>query len=292
MEQSVDSANDKYTVDGDLYLIKTISRYPILWDRKNFDSDQRNEVWQNLSKKLDLKLEWMKKRWSYLREQYVRHLKQVNNLESDKPLKKNYKYFTEMSFLANHIQIRNGNYQDVISHITNGEKIDSIEFTDQIEDNDEEADKDHGVEGECIDFVITENELEAYNDDDDENMFIELSDEDVETILQPTDDVPSVKTSAGLVTQTPVSNSRPISNNPTKQTKTATVTYEDSLELQSEQRLPLNGAENESYQKITKTTESRCEDVIFGELVTSMLKKMDSPSRKRAKKEILNILLS
>ncbi|KAG4068626.1 hypothetical protein HA402_002317 [Bradysia odoriphaga] len=289
MEQSVDSSNDKYTVDGDLYLIKTISRYPILWDRKNFDSDQRNEVWQNLSKKLDLKLEWMKKRWSYLREQYVRHLKQVNNLESDKPLKKNYKYFTEMSFLANHIQIRNGNYHDVISHITNGEKIDSLEFTDQIEDNEVEADDiDNDVEGECIDFVITENELEAYNDDDDENMFIELSDEDVESVVHPTDAVQSVKTSTGVDTQTPVSNNRPVSNTLTKQTKTATVVYEDSLE----QRLPLNGAENESSQNITKTSESRCEDVIFGELVTSMLKKMDSPSRKRAKKEILNILLS
>lgn len=55
MEQSVDSTNDEYTVDGDLYLIKTISRYPILWDRKNFDTDQRNEVWLRLSKKLNIK---------------------------------------------------------------------------------------------------------------------------------------------------------------------------------------------------------------------------------------------
>lgn len=55
MERIVDSTNDVHTVDGDLYLIKTISRYPILWDRKNFDSDQRNEVWLKLSKKLDIK---------------------------------------------------------------------------------------------------------------------------------------------------------------------------------------------------------------------------------------------
>lgn len=53
--QSVDSKSDEWIVDGDLYLIKTISRYPILWDRKNFDSDLRNEVWLKLSKKLKIK---------------------------------------------------------------------------------------------------------------------------------------------------------------------------------------------------------------------------------------------
>lgn len=54
-EKGVVSTNDEWIVDGDLYLIKTISRYPILWDRKNFDSDQRNEVWLKLSKKLKIK---------------------------------------------------------------------------------------------------------------------------------------------------------------------------------------------------------------------------------------------
>lgn len=58
IEKDVDSTNDEWIVDGDLYLIKTISRYPILWDRKNFDSDQRNEVWLKLSKKLKIKRTW------------------------------------------------------------------------------------------------------------------------------------------------------------------------------------------------------------------------------------------
>lgn len=54
-DKNVDSTNDERIVDGDLYLIKTISRYPILWDRKNFDSDQRNEIWLMLSKKFGIK---------------------------------------------------------------------------------------------------------------------------------------------------------------------------------------------------------------------------------------------
>lgn len=55
MVKCFDSKNNEWIVDGDLYLIKTISQYPILWDRKNFDSDQRNEVWLKLSKKLKIK---------------------------------------------------------------------------------------------------------------------------------------------------------------------------------------------------------------------------------------------
>lgn len=35
----------------------------------------------------------------------------------------------------------------------------------------------------------------------------------------------------------------------------------------------------------------RCEDTIFGELVVAMLKKMSAEDKKRAKKEIMNIML-
>lgn len=188
-----------------------------------------------------------------------------------------------MSFLANHIQIRNGNYHDVIS---TGHKIDSIESTDGIEEHNVDG-NDNGVESECIDFVITENEFEAYNDDDDENMFVELSDEDVQESPVHLNDA-----SVEIVPKTPVCYSRPVSNTVKKEIQTAAVVYEDSELNTSEQHLPSDYAEKQNSQKISKPTESRCEDVIFGELVTSMLKKMDSPSRKRAKKEILNILLS
>lgn len=239
-------------------------------------------------------VEWMKKRWSYLREQYVRHLKQLNHLESDKPAKKNYKYFTEMSFLADHIQIRNGNYQDAIPNITNGDKIVSINSTNHIEEDGmdgEDKDKENDEENEAIDFVITETEIEAYNDDDEDNMFVELSDEYDEPDVHPTDE-PILNTSPEVVLQATVT---PLLQILTKPTKTAAVVFDDDPpELRtSEQHLSMNHAEHENCQKITnQTTESRCEDVIFGELVTSMLKKMDTPARKRAKKEILNILLS
>lgn len=43
---------------------------------------------------------------------------------------------------------------------------------------------------------------------------------------------------------------------------------------------PFNSGENQ-----------RCEDTIFGELVVAMLKKLNAEDKKRAKKEIMNILL-
>lgn len=43
--------------------------------------------------------------------------------------------------------------------------------------------------------------------------------------------------------------------------------------------------------KSDNSPNERCEDIIFGELVVAMLKKMNPEDKKRAKKEIMNILL-
>lgn len=254
-----------------------------------------------------LAVEWMKKRWSYLREQYVRHLKQLNNVESDKPSKKNYKYFNEMSFLANHIQIRNSNYQDVISTNVTYKPVASVETNSRTESyNIIEADKDDDVlESETVDFVITENEIEAYNDDDDDladNLFVELSDEEKdeqEEQFHPNDssDMDLIDPST-LVTLKPMpKHDNEPTHIPPKPVYPASIVFEEvnSPELRmTEEHLSTDNVDvpNGDCQVVSKTTESRCEDAIFGELVTSMLKKMDSPNRKRAKKEILNILLS
>lgn len=234
----------------------------------------------------------MKKRWSYLREQYVRHLKLINNLEYDKTSKKNYKYFNEMSFLANHIQIRNGNCQDVISNITSV----NIESNNAPDD-----DKVNDPENENVDFVITENEIEAYNDDDDDladNLFVELSDDDKDESVQRNDGYNSNTDLMNSSTQKLIYKHDNKHQSETKPINSLPVVIEEvhPTELRNADQhyssTDHTDVQNENYQIVSKTAESRCEDVIFGELVTSMLKKMDSPNRKRAKKEILNILLS
>lgn len=322
----METTNDEWIVDGDLYLIKTIGRYPILWDRKNFDSDRRNEVWLKLSKKLNINrnasciryskfdllsmefdvslsvlVEWMKKRWSYLREQYVRHLKQISNTVGAKPSKKTYKYFNEMSFLANHVNIRNSNYQDVILHnvyAPTNETNCEIVATHQME-------QDNVVEDEeAVDFIITENEIEAYNEeDDDDNVFVELSDVEEDSakdqsnqnFIQSSERIPSESVES---THVPTDQHGHIFVSDVA-LDAQEVQFENvtSLEVEADDPQLLSSvnvaeAQNKSVVKIVETVSNRCEDTIFGEWVTAMLKKMDSPNRKRAKKEILNILLS
>lgn len=55
----------------------------------------------------------------------------------------------------------------------------------------------------------------------------------------------------------------------------------------------LNGTSQNKYETESSSldTNKRCEDTIFGELVAAMLKKMNPDEKKRAKKEIMNILL-
>lgn len=48
--------------------------------------------------------------------------------------------------------------------------------------------------------------------------------------------------------------------------------------------------ENKKYENAT--TADRCEDVIFGELVTAMLMRMNEDKKRQIKKEIMNILLT
>jgi len=192
-----------------------------------------------------------------------------------------------MSFLADHIQIRNGSYQDIIFH--NAYKPTQIE-----------ADSSNNeMNNENVDFEITENEIEAYNDDDDltDNLFVELSDEEKDGQLSQNDSYHSDSDFVKLTTVTIKLDTTPDAT--TKAMQSEPITFEDLVSSESgvaDQRLPAETEEtniiNENYNGVSKATESRCEDVIFGELVTSMLKKMDSPNRKRAKKEILNILLS
>lgn len=53
-----------------------------------------------------------------------------------------------------------------------------------------------------------------------------------------------------------------------------------------------NGAASQTEANTTASDRNeRCEDTIFGELVVAMLKKMNAEEKKRAKKEIMNILL-
>lgn len=76
-------------------------------------------------------------------------------------------------------------------------------------------------------------------------------------------------------------------------TKIETPTVQQSQSTNEIENILLPEQENTSDTSANdeKSKGERCEDTIFGELVVAMLKKMKPEEKKRAKKEIMNILL-
>lgn len=69
----------------------------------------------------------------------------------------------------------------------------------------------YAEENEDVDFVITENEIDAYNDDDDGNLFVELSDEENDAKVEPIDNGNHLRTAKNptkLIKQTATFNQR------------------------------------------------------------------------------------
>lgn len=60
----------------------------------------------------------------------------------------------------------------------------------------------------------------------------------------------------------------------------------------NENNTSVEQANEKSSEKLSPVVGERCEDVIFGELVSAMLKRMDENKKKSIKKEIMNILFS
>lgn len=115
-----------------------------------------------------------------------------------------------------------------------------------------------------FEFCITEEDLNNVDDDntDSVNVFHELADSESE-IESNTDVIEDEQiTKCEKKNDSVKSNTNDAPENPSKVIKTG-----------------------------DKRKSERCEDTIFGELVTAMLVKMDPVEKKRVKKEIMNILL-
>lgn len=67
--------------------------------------------------------------------------------------------------------------------------------------------------------------------------------------------------------------------------------YADGMETIPKEQHTLNKPREIERISEPKASYERCEDSIFGELVVAMLKKLEPEAKKRAKKEIMNVLL-
>lgn len=92
-------------------------------------------------------------------------------------------------------------------------------------------------------------------------------------------EIADVKTEIPTVQQSKLPNENEYTLSPEQQNTSDTSNHVE--------RIPVDG----DKQSGNSSASERCEDTIFGELVVAMLKKMKPEEKKRAKKEIMNILL-
>lgn len=133
-----------------------------------------------------------------------------------------------------------------------------------------EKSKNHQDEAN-IEFSITQDEIENYEEDAVEDIFTELSDEETQ--------VPRVK------------KYKHIDEKANTSIKATRITSQQIYDEESPTTAEIESSNSIIAKKPCFIREERCEDTVFGELVTVMLKKLDTESRKRAKKEIMHILL-
>lgn len=234
--------------------------------------------------------DWIEARWRSLQERFHAALKLSGTKQQPK-----FKYFNEMLFLA----------PEGRTH-QNRKKLISNE----------------------PEFIITKKELEDYSDDgDSENVFEEIitESEEPQTVDQTTHTVITEIFGDECDSTEPENENNPqhtqkrrssqlyqgdieeetvdVEQPPVKMSKlesSATIKIKEENEAEA---ITTSAKDCEDFKEDSKPIEmlapnsvekssDRCEDTIFGELVTVMLKGIPDAKKKQAKKEIMNILLS
>lgn len=168
------------------------------------------------------------------------------------------------------------------------------------------------IPDENIEFSITQDDIDALEDGDEDNIFIELSEEELEVAVQQREVSDAVSTS--IINNIPAVVIEPSVVAPTflqkkkMEPKDASVAEVDNLSGHSDKQLvsavlepPTKQIKSNTVTQQTTATparepsvikgEHRCEDSIFGELVAAMLQKMENVAKKSAKRKIMDILL-
>ncbi|XP_073848803.1 uncharacterized protein isoform X1 [Musca autumnalis] len=141
-------------------------------------------------------------------------------------------------------------------------------------------------------FEITEDDVAEWRSNKEENMFLEV--EDVDNTIEPADKCNVTKSSddgKGKEFNQSSDNSVAVHNQAKEQNANSAGASEKRPEEMCRESNP-NSKSGETSSAPASSTSERCEDVIFGELVTAMLKRMDEDKKRNIKKEIMNLLLT
>lgn len=294
------SYTQNYKHDCDI--INAVQQYPELWYKNQFEFGDAVLAWEEIANQLQIdgkcvngcfcidvhfkncyyiSVDFIKQRWIHLKECFFRN---VTLMRRDPKALSGFKHFKNMLFLC-----------------TSGQK-DSISKT--MGASSLKTERSATIADENIEFSITQDDIDAFEDDE-EDIFVELSEEELDSTVQHHD----VSDEVSLSTSTNNENAEVTAPSvivPTqKRRKEVSVAEVDISAVHSDQQtvsavlepptkqMKVNLNEpllNPVVASVSKS-EHRCEDSIFGELVAAMLQKMENTNKKSAKRKIMDILL-
>ncbi|XP_037808213.1 uncharacterized protein LOC119601368 isoform X2 [Lucilia sericata] len=263
-------------MDLNTKIIEGVRQFPTLYDDKG-NLDERNQAWMQLAEKLKMHV-YLKIRWHSLMQAYQRNM--------------NFKYANNMDFVPRIKETHNKgeNWPEFI--ITEEDLKEDRSGQEQEEfvflEIDEEDSKVKEMPKAAVKEKAAENSKQL-----EETPNVELKNNDLEQNvyrIQNIENLNEEKATKNVEVKENVAVKPKECDNGT----TTTTKVEEKMAAVNVNK------ENDQVSKETKEVaidkshikNERCEDAIFGELVSATLKRMDEDKKRNIKKEIMNLLFS
>lgn len=330
-------------MDSNLKIIQLVQRKPILYSKCN-NFAARSIAWKEVADILKTDVNFVKSRWHLLRTRFLEEYSSVLKGNSTP-----FKYITEMSFLANHINLNayemyskeneystgpefNITQKDLDEDSENDSSTEFIELELDEESQSELAQvpfegKEEPAASEYIEPIYIEDNSQA-NEVVESSSYCETKPQGVEN------QAPSIKSEENkssleksTLAKTPSEKSLlEILSSPPEKSVPEKKTPEKAVPEETKQKDSKRSPKENSAEKVAVTAEKespknetaptveqieekpqlsseksaaspkpanfRCEDTIFGELVTATLREMQADKKKAVKREIMNLLFT
>ncbi|XP_011186467.2 uncharacterized protein LOC105214606 [Zeugodacus cucurbitae] len=277
-------------------LIEAVRQCPLLY-KNNASLSDRRCGWQQIAQQMKMQEALLKTRWHFLREHYKRNAIAENQLDTNQ-----FPYKKEMEFLLPYLRPPpREDEQGEAEFMPDGMIKPEFVITEKDLENDS-GNEEYvflevealGPEYETANVVtrrISENELKKELQQEHEQqqeeyeteelthieMEVHVKEEDVENKETYNVQQADKETSKEATEAT-------CNRNGTKEDEAVRSQIQEASEEKREAKVDVREDDSSS--------DNRCEDAIFGELVSAMLKKMPAEKKRNVKRDIMNLLLT
>ncbi|XP_075165341.1 uncharacterized protein LOC142237805 isoform X1 [Haematobia irritans] len=215
--------------------------------------EERNKQWKRIAKELDIEEQTLKLRWHSILKRY--HSEKLPTL-----------YVDRLQFMK-----RN-------SHIRRDNKWPEFEITADTTEEQKNCEEYVFLE---VDEIESQTTISKYSGVKNDKRNPIVTGNDISSVCIPDNGNKNNKTNGN----------NKCNDNANKENFSVVPTDDSSKQACLGSSVVIKANPEKNTESITSPSE-RCEDVIFGELVTAMLKRMSEDKKRNIKKEIMNLLLS